>query len=112
MGSSEATVRRIALALPEATEAPHFDMTAFRVAKKLFATVPPAGDRVHIFLDEGEIAAYCAEFPGVVEELWWGDKLRGCRITLKGATAGMLREMLTEAWRRKAPKRLVAQFDL
>jgi hypothetical protein len=111
MASSEATVRRIALSLPEATEAPHFDMLGFRVAKKLFATVPPEGDRVHIFLDADEVAAYCAEYPGVVEELWWGQKLSGCRVQLKPATAPMLREMLTEAWRRRAPKKLLAQFD-
>jgi hypothetical protein len=74
----------------------------------LFATVPPEGDRVHIFLGADEVAAYCAEYPGVVEELWWGKKLSGCRVILTGATPALLREMLAEAWRRKAPKKLLA----
>jgi hypothetical protein len=50
------------------------------------------------------------EYPGVVEELWWGTRRRGCRVLLEGATPELLRELLTEAWRRRAPKKLVARF--
>jgi hypothetical protein len=64
MGCTEATVRRLALALPEVTEAPHFDMAAFRVRTKIIATMPPEADRVHVFVDPDEVAAYCAEYPG------------------------------------------------
>jgi hypothetical protein len=111
MGVSASTVRRLALALPEAVEAPHHDMASFRVAGKIFATVPPEGDRVHVFLDDDEIDAYCAEFPAAVEELWWGTKRRGCRVALSRATTGLLRELLTESWRRKAPRRVLAGLD-
>jgi len=112
VGVSPATVRRLALALPDVAEAPHHDMTSYRAAGKIFATVPPQGDRVHVFVGPDEVAASCAEYPGVVEELWWGKKLSGCRVTLAGATPSMLRELLTEAWRNKAPKKLVAEFDV
>ena len=105
------TVRRLALSLPETAEAPHHDMTSFRVAGKIFATMPPEGGRVHVFLDEDEVAAYCAEFPVAVEELWWGQKRRGCRVVLARATTALLRELLTESWRRKAPKKVLAGFD-
>jgi hypothetical protein len=111
MGASVVTVRRVALSMPESTEAPHHDMTSFRVAGKIFATVPPSEDRVHIFLPDDEIHAYCAEYPGVVEELWWGKRLSGCRVNLTQTNQSLLREMLTEAWRRRAPKKLLAQFD-
>jgi hypothetical protein len=111
MGVTVATVRRLALALPEAAEAPHHDMTSFRVAGKIFATVPPQGDRVHVFLPADEVAAYCAEFPGTVEELWWGKKLSGCRVVLTSAGAPLVRELLTESWRRRAPKKVVAAFE-
>ena len=111
MGTSEASVRRIALSLPEATEEPHHDMTSFRVGGKIFATVPPLGDRVHIFVGPDEVAAYCAEYPGCVEELWWGTRLSGCRVLLRTADRALLGELLTEAWRRRAPKRLLAQLD-
>jgi hypothetical protein len=107
MGIRLSTVRRLALSLPEATEAPHFDMTSFRVNKKIFATVPPQGDRVHVFVGSDEVAAYCAEFPDAVEELWWGKKLSGCRVALAGVDAPLMTELLTTAWRRKAPARLL-----
>jgi hypothetical protein len=106
-----ATVRRLALALPETAEAPHHEMTSFRVAGKIFATMPPEGGRVHVFVEPDEVPAYCDEFPGVVEELWWGKKLSGCRVLLGGATVDLVRELLTESWRRRAPARTRDAFD-
>ena len=72
MGVSAATVRRLALSLPETAEAPHHDMTSFRVDGKIFATMPPQGGRVHIFVGDDEVSAYTAEYPSAVEELLWG----------------------------------------
>ena len=86
-------------------------MTSFRVAGKIFATMPPDERRVHVFLDEPEVTAYCAEFPDAVAELWWGKKLSGCRVELAAATAPLLRELLTESWRRRAPRKLLDRFD-
>ena len=74
MGVSAATVRRLALSLPETAEGPHHDMTSFRVAGKIFATMPPEGGRVHVFVDDDEVGAYCAEYPAAVEELLVGRK--------------------------------------
>jgi hypothetical protein len=110
MGVSLATVRTLALALPEVAEAPHHDMTSFRVAGKIFATVPPEGDRVHVFVDADAIASYTAEFPEAVEELWWGKKLSGCRVILRRADRALVRELLTESWRRRAPKKVLAAY--
>jgi hypothetical protein len=106
-----ATVRRLALALPGTTEEPHHDMTSFRVAGKIFATVPAEADRVHVFIGSDEVTAYCAEYPGQVEELWWGARRRGCRLALATADQALLRELLTEAWRARATMKLLAQFD-
>jgi hypothetical protein len=86
-------------------------MTSFRVAGKIFATLPPEGGRLHVFLDDDDITASCAEFPAAVEELWWGAKRRGCRVVLRNATTAMVRELLTESWRRRAPKKVLASFD-
>ena len=108
MSVSAAGVRKIALGLPEATEQPHHDLTSFRVRGKIFATMPPDGVRLHVFLPEDEVASYCAEFPTAVEELWWGKKLSGCRVVLRHADSALVRELLAESWRRKAPKSLLA----
>ena len=110
-GVSVATVRRLALSLPETAEAPHHDMTSFRVAGKIFATIPPGGGRVHVFVGEEEVAASCAEYPAAVDELWWGTRRRGCRVLLGEATVPLVRELLVEAWRRRAPKKVLAAFD-
>ena len=107
MSVSAQSVRRLALALPEATEQPHHDMTSFRVRGKIFATMPPEGGRLHVFLPQGEVASYCAEFPSAVEELWWGKKLSGCRVILRHAERALVLELLDESWRRKAPKSLL-----
>ena len=107
MSVSAHSVRKLALALPEATEQPHHDMTSFRVRGKIFATMPPEGGRLHVFLPEGEVASYCAEFPSAVEELWWGRKPSGCRVVLRHADRALVRELLDESWRRKAPKSLL-----
>ena len=98
-------------AISRRAEAPHHDTTSFRVAGKIFATLPPGSGRLHVFLPEDEVAAYCAEFPGVVEELWWGTRLRGCRLVLRHADRALVRELLTESWRRKAPKKVLAAYD-
>jgi hypothetical protein len=111
MGVSASTVRRLALALPETAEAAHHDMTSFRVAGKIFATLPPQGGRLHVFVDDAEVSAYTAEYPAAVEELWWGTKRRGCRVLLAKATTPLVREMLAESWRGKAPKKVLADFD-
>jgi hypothetical protein len=99
-------VRRFALSLPEATEQPHFDYTSFRVGK-IFATAPPDGQHLHVFVDETETKALVAENADVFSELWWGKRLLGVRVRLLDADPELVCELLEEAWRRKAPKRLL-----
>lgn len=96
--------REYALSLPQTSEAPHFDKNSFRVLGKIFATVPPDGDHLHIFVDEDAVRAAVAECPGACEELWWGKRLAGVRVTLSAADPELVRELLEEAWQRKAPK--------
>jgi hypothetical protein len=107
---SLALVREIALALPGATEEPHFDMVSFRVRGKIFATVPPDELHLHLFVDAAETEACLAEDPVVFEPLVWGGKPRGLRVSLPGAAPDRIRELLEEAWRRKAPARLIAEL--
>jgi hypothetical protein len=107
-----AQVRRFALALPEATEEPHFDLSSFRVRGKIFATVPPDGEHLHVFVDEQEIAASVAEHPAAFEPLLWGQRTRGLRVRLAAAPERRVQELLEEAWRRRAPGRVVAGYDL
>jgi hypothetical protein len=99
--------RRIALSLPEAVEAPHFDFTSFRVRKKIFATAPPSGDYLHVFVDDEERERAVELHPDCAEKLWWGKKVVGVRVTLAKAPAALVKALLANAWRRKAPKSLM-----
>jgi hypothetical protein len=100
-------VRRFALSLPEATEAPHFQYASFRVRGKIFATVPPEGDHVHIFVAEEERAVALATQPEFVEKLHWGAKVVGLRVRLAKAKPKVVEKLLANAWSRKAPKSLL-----
>jgi hypothetical protein len=103
--------RRFALSLPGASEEPHFDMTSFRVGGKIFATVPPDEACLHVFVAGDEVAACAAEDARAFEPLMWGKQVRGLRIVLAAAADDRVAELLAESWRRKASRRLVAEFD-
>lgn len=109
--SDLAQARQFALSLPGVTEEPHFDMTSFRVRGKIFVTVPPGQTRLHVFVDPLEVGGYVAQDPAAFEPLRWGERIRGLRVNLAAVSSPGLAEIIEEAWRRKAPKRLVAAFD-
>jgi hypothetical protein len=98
--------RRLALSLPEATEAPHFHYASFRVQGKIFATAPPDGEYLHVFVADDERDAASAVAPACVENLLWGARVVGVRVLLARASPALVKRLLSQAWARKAPKRL------
>ncbi len=106
-----AEARRLALSLPEVAEQPHFEKASFRVRGKIFATLTGEGSHLHVFVDEAETRAAVAEDPSTYEELWWGKRLSGVRVDLREASPERVAELLEEAWRRRAPKRVAAELD-
>ena len=103
--------RRFALSLPETSETPHHEYSSYRVRGRIFATVPPDGEHLHVFVEEHETRASVAENPAAFEELWWGKRLVGVRVNLPAVESQPILEILEEAWRRKAPNDVVAAFD-
>lgn len=99
-------IRAFALRLPDTTEAPHFDYSSFRVRGKIFVTVPPDGDRIHVFVDELTREHALAAHPGWTEPLHWGKHIVGIRVRLKDAEPGAVKLLVSAAWERKAPKAL------
>jgi hypothetical protein len=99
-------VRRHALSLPETAEQPHFAYTSFRVRGKIFATAPPDGQHLHVFVDEQQREFALAVHSAFVEKLWWGGKVAGLRVDLAKADAKAVDELVRQAWARKAPKSL------
>lgn len=99
-------IRKIALALPETTEEPHFKYDSYRVHGKIFATLPPDGAHLHVFVDDERRELALAMFPEIYEKLWWGKKPVGLKVALQHADRDDVRDLLRSAWAYKAPKRL------
>ena len=101
-----AQVRRFALSLPEVTEEPHFQYSSFRVRGKIFATVPPEGRHLHVFVADEDREIAIALEPKFLEELHWGGKVVGLRVSLADAKPKVVTKLLAQAWSRKAPRSL------
>lgn len=99
-------VRRIAMALPEVTEQPHHHLGSFRVRGRIFVTMPPGGDRIHVFVPDSVREPALAMYPEFVEKLTWGGKVVGLRILLRAASRPVVTELIQEAWASKAPRKL------
>ncbi|MEP7157668.1 MAG: MmcQ/YjbR family DNA-binding protein [Betaproteobacteria bacterium] len=102
--------RKFSLSLPETNEELHFEYTSFRVCGKIFATAPPGGIHLHVFVDEAERAPLIAAHPDIYEPLYWGKKVSGVRVMLVRADSAAVNTLLKQAWLRKAPKRLAAEW--
>ena len=100
---SQAEVRRIALALPEAFESAHFDRPDFRVGNKIFATLRRERRAVIVKCDPADVAALVLADG---ETFWneWHGRWLGVRLDL--VSRRILRELLEDAWRLVAPRRL------
>jgi hypothetical protein len=105
-----ARARELALGLPEAAEQDHHGMPSYRVRGRIFATVPDDG-HLRIMVAEEEILAAVAEDPAACSEFWWGKRLACVVVELARADAALVAELLTDAWRRKAPTGLVRELD-
>jgi hypothetical protein len=102
--------RALALALPEVAEQDHQGIDSFRVRGRIFATVPDDA-HIRVMVDEDDTKAAVAEYPEVCAPFFWGARLACVVVALANAQPDLVQELLTEAWRRKAPKKLVAQLD-
>lgn len=102
------TVRKYALSLPEATEAPHFQYSSFRVMGKIFVTVPPDEEHIHVFVGEEVREPALALHNAFLEKLMWGGKVVGLRVNLRAAEALIVTRLISQAWLKAAPKGLQA----
>jgi hypothetical protein len=102
---SSEQARQLALALPEAAEQDHHGRPSFRVAGKIFATLWDE-QNMNVMVDEDGILTAVQAHPGVCQEVWWGKRRAAVRIALARTDAGLLGELLLDAWEQKAPSRL------
>ncbi len=99
---SPAEVRSAALSLSGADERLHHGFPSFRTARRIFATIPDE-EHLRVMLPEEEIRAAVAEWPAWCSELWWGRRLSAVQVELPACDAGVVAELLEDAWRHAAP---------
>ena len=97
--------RRFALSLAHSTEEPHFTYSSFRVGGRIYATVPPEGGLLHIFVPEEERERALMLEPAVTEKLFWGAKAIGVRVHLPKARKTFVEDLLRKAWAHKSAKK-------
>lgn len=103
-------VRRLALALPGVEEGLSYGTPAFRVSGKLIARLKEDGGSLVVRIDYDEREALMAADP---ETFYITDHYRGypaMLVRLSSVHPEDLRRLLEGAWRRNAPRRLVAEY--
>ena len=101
--------RELALSFPEAIESAHMRHPDFRVGGKIFATLGyPDENSAMVKLSADDQKEFVRTSPGVFTPVKsaWG-RQGATTINLPATTIGIVREALTAAWRRTAPKRLL-----
>ena len=98
-------VRQFALSLPDATEEPHFHFTSFRINGKIFATMPPSNDLLHVFAPEEDRELAIAANPKICEMLHWGKRVVGVKISLGSASRSLVEDLLRAAYDSKSKKK-------
>jgi hypothetical protein len=106
-----ATVRTIALGLPETEERETWGEATFRVRTKIFLMLDPDGKRASVKSTHDEQSALLAEDP----ETFFRPEYVGVHgwigVVVVRADRDEMRELIIEAWRMTAPKRIVTAFD-
>jgi hypothetical protein len=103
-------VRRLALALPGVEEGPSYGTPGFRVAGKFLARLWEDGETLVVKCGDNERDFRIQAAPGT---FFSTDHYRGyptVLVRLGKVRLADLRDVLEEAWRRNAPKRLVAEY--
>jgi hypothetical protein len=111
--ATEKDVRRIALSLPETTEKPWFGSPGFRVKDKGFLRIrsEAEGGLVVFVSDLGEKEALLASDPEKFFTTPHYDGYATVLVNLKAVGVKELRELITESWIQKAPKRVLKTYE-
>jgi hypothetical protein len=109
MSVTGAQWRKLACSLPEVEEKSHFEQPDFRVRNKIFAGLSRDGKQGTLKLTPEFQAMLIDAKPKVFVPAAgaWGAK-GWTRVVLANLDAGVVPELLLEAWRLVAPKTLVA----
>jgi hypothetical protein len=104
-------LRKIALSLPEAEERETWSSATFRVRDKIFVIMSADGTGASVKATKDEQSALIAEDPETFTHPAYVGQHGWIGVDVQRVGAEHLRELVTEAWRMTAPKRVVRAFD-
>ena len=104
-------LRRVVLSLPEAEERETWGHPTFRVRDKMFATLSDDGRQATVKATREEQAALVAAAPETFGIPAYVGRHGWVSIQLATVDPTELRELVVEAWRQTAPRRLVTAYD-
>jgi hypothetical protein len=104
-------VRELVAALPATEEKPSYGTPGFRVKDKLFARLREDDVLVVWVADLGEKEMLLRSEPEKFFTVAHYDAHASVLVRLSAVERDELGELLTDAWRLRAPKRLLAAFD-
>jgi len=106
-----ATVRSFALSLPEAEERETWETATFRVRNKIFVMFDEKERHLWIKSTHDEQQALISMDPAAFFVPSYVGSKGWIGVVVSKADRGEVEDLITEAWRLTAPKRLVATFD-
>ena len=108
---TENDVRAVVLSLPATTEKPSYGTPGFRVKDRLFARLREEGDLLIWVAGEGEKRGLVASEPEKFFTTPHYDGHPSVLVRLSAIDEDELRELITESWRLRAPRKLAEEFD-
>jgi hypothetical protein len=104
-------LRQVVRSLPEAEERETWGHPTFRVRDRMFAAMSDDGQEASVKATRQEQAALVSAAPETFGIPAYVGRHGWVSIQLATVDPAELRELIVEAWRQTAPKRLVAAYD-
>ena len=104
-------LRHLCLSLPEVEEQETWGEATFRVRDKIFAISSPEGDTASIKASLDDQSGLVAMDPATFSVAAYTGRFGWVRVQLPGVSPQLAERLITSAWRRTAPKRLVRKLE-
>ena len=103
--------RKLCLALPEAEELETWGEATFRIKDRIFAMGSPDGKFVSVKASLDDQAGLVAMDPKTFAPSAYTGRFGWVQVRLAGVGLELAQRIVTNAWRRSAPRRLVAELE-
>jgi hypothetical protein len=104
--------RRLCLSLPESEEVETWGEATFRVKNRIFAMGSQDGGFVSVKASLDDQAGLVEMDPKTFSPSAYTGRFGWVRVRLRGVGTELADKVVTNAWKRTAPRRLVAGYEL